>query len=68
MKKYIILKKEVKMEPIEIKEQITERLHSMALLLDSIATLHNAGLISDEKGLEKANCYLDHIDEILNLE
>ena len=56
------------MEPIEIKEQITERLHSMALLLDSIATLHNAGLISDEKGLEKANCYLDHIDEILNLE
>lgn len=50
---------------IDLRDDATARLHAMALLLDSIAALHNAGLISHEKAFEKSNCYLDHVDEVL---
>lgn len=52
---------------IAFKEDVTERLRTMAYLLDCIASLHNAGIISDEKALEKSNCYLNYIDEVMKI-
>lgn len=50
-----------------LKKDITERLHAMAFLLDSISSLYNAGIISDEKALERANCFLNHVDDVMKL-
>lgn len=52
---------------IAFKEDVTERLRTMAYLLDCIASLHNAGIISDEKALEKSNCFLNHIDDVMKI-
>jgi len=50
---------------IILREDITSRLQAMGLLLDAIASLNNSGIISDAKAMEKANCYLNHIDEVM---
>ncbi|MDD5650460.1 MAG: hypothetical protein PHF86_08610 [Candidatus Nanoarchaeia archaeon] len=50
-----------------LKEEVTSRLQTMAFLLDAISSLHNAGIISDEKACEKANCYINHIDDVMKI-
>ncbi len=50
-----------------LKEEVTSRLQTMALLLDAIASLHANGIITDEKACEKANCYINHVDEVMKI-
>jgi hypothetical protein len=51
-----------------IRDDVTERLHALALLLDSISSLVESGLISHEKGFEECNCCLTQVDELLKID
>lgn len=51
-----------------LEEDTTARLHASALLLDSVSSLYNSGLISDVVAIEKVNCFFTLIDEAIQRE
>jgi hypothetical protein len=54
--------------PTTLNTNVTERLHAMAMLIDAIGNIHDAGLISHERAFEKVNYCLDHIEEVIKLD
>lgn len=55
-------------ECVELREDVTDRLHAMALLINAIGTVHDAGLVSHEKAFEKVNYCIDHVEDVLKLD
>lgn len=51
-----------------INEDVTERMKAIAWFIDSIANLHNSGLISHERAFELSNLYLDQAETLVENE